>query len=146
MSATLVLDHDQVREALSPDLLLPAVRTALIATSREEASTPPRIAAYSPAGVLGAMPGYVPGLGMAGKFVSIFRPDGPGRLSFRQYLRANDHKAFAVSQKGEYAWRAGATTPHEAQNAAREACERKGAVCTIYAVNNELENGRAGAR
>lgn len=75
-----------------------------------------------------------------------FRPDGPGRVSFGQYLKANDHKAFAVSQKGEYAWRSGATTAREAQNAAREACERRGAVCTIYAVNNELENERAGAR
>jgi ornithine cyclodeaminase/alanine dehydrogenase-like protein (mu-crystallin family) len=100
MSATLVLDHDQVREALSPDLLLPAVRTALIATSREEASTPPRIAAYSPAGVLGAMPGYVPGLGMAGKFVSIFRPDGPGRRSSHQGVVAlfdeNDGRLLAL--------------------------------------------------
>nr|WP_281352423.1 NAD(P)-binding domain-containing protein [Phytoactinopolyspora alkaliphila] len=57
--------------------MLPAVRTALIATSRNEASTPPRIAAIAPAGILGAMPGYVAGLGLAGKFVAIFRPGGP---------------------------------------------------------------------
>jgi hypothetical protein len=75
-----------------------------------------------------------------------FRPDGSGRGAFRQYLRANDHKAFAISQTGEFAWRSGATTDGEAQRAAREACERKGAVCSIYAVNNQLESERARAR
>lgn len=75
-----------------------------------------------------------------------FRPDGPGRAAFRQYLRANDNKAFAVSQKGDYAWRSGATTEREAEAAAREACESKGATCTIYAVNNQLEKERIPAR
>lgn len=59
----LVLDHEQTRAVLTPDALLPAVRAALVATGRQEASTPARIAAFSPAGLLGAMPGYVPELG-----------------------------------------------------------------------------------
>jgi len=68
---------------------------------------------------------------------------GAGRASFRQYLRANDNKAFAVSQNGGYAWRSGAGTEREAEAAAREACERSGAVCTIYAINDKLESERA---
>jgi dienelactone hydrolase len=75
-----------------------------------------------------------------------FRPDGPGRGAFRQYLRANDHKAFAVSQTGNYAWRSGAATEDEAQRAAQQACERNGATCSIYAVNGELESERSRPR
>jgi dienelactone hydrolase len=75
-----------------------------------------------------------------------FRPDGAGRASFKQYLRANDHKAFATSEKGDFAWRSSATTVRDAQLAAREACERRGTVCTIYAVDNELERNRARTR
>lgn len=68
----LVLDRDQTRAALTADALAPAVRTALIAISRGHASAPPRIAARSARGLLGAMPGYVPGLGLAAKLVSVF--------------------------------------------------------------------------
>ncbi|NDL59309.1 ornithine cyclodeaminase family protein [Phytoactinopolyspora mesophila] len=84
MSRTLLLDHDETRQALTLDALLPAIRTALIATSRRETSTPPRVAAVAPAGFLGAMPGYVPGLGLAGKFVTIFPGVGPGGRSAHQ--------------------------------------------------------------
>ena len=84
MSRVLVLGHDDARAALDPDALLAAVRTALVSTARGEASTPPRIAAFGPAGLLGAMPGYVPGLGMAGKLVTVFAvPGAPGRSSHR---------------------------------------------------------------
>lgn len=74
-----------------------------------------------------------------------FTQDGSGRAAFRQYLRANDNKAFAVSQKGGYAWRSGAGTEREAEVAAREACEHSGATCSIYAINNELEAERTRA-
>ncbi|WP_197093545.1 ornithine cyclodeaminase family protein [Nonomuraea sp. SBT364] len=68
----LVLDRDQTRAALPSDALLAAVRTALVAISRGEASAPPRVAARSAHGLLGAMPGYVPRLGLAAKLVSVF--------------------------------------------------------------------------
>ncbi len=76
MSRVLLLDHDETRHALPFDELLMAVRTALVATSRQETSAPPRIAAFSPGGLLGAMPGYVPGLGLGGKLTSVFSVAG----------------------------------------------------------------------
>lgn len=75
-----------------------------------------------------------------------FLQGGSGREAFKQYLKANDHKAFAVSKNGQFAWRAGARTERDAQLAAREACERRGDICTIYAVNDELEAERARSR
>jgi ornithine cyclodeaminase/alanine dehydrogenase-like protein (mu-crystallin family) len=74
----LVLDRDQTRVALPPEALLAAVRTALIAISRGDASAPPRVAARSAHGLLGAMPGYVPGLGLAAKLVTVFSAPEPG--------------------------------------------------------------------
>lgn len=81
MTDVLVLDHDQTLAALEPATLLENVRRALIATSTGDVSLPPRIAAFAPAGLLGAMPGYAAGLGLAGKLVSVFpnvTPDGRG--------------------------------------------------------------------
>ncbi|MGP4098348.1 ornithine cyclodeaminase family protein [Nonomuraea sp. KM90] len=72
VSGVLVLDRDQTRAALPADALLAAVRTALVAISRGDASAPPRVAARSPHGLLGAMPGYVPQLGLAAKLVTVF--------------------------------------------------------------------------
>ncbi|NUT18745.1 MAG: ornithine cyclodeaminase family protein [Hamadaea sp.] len=79
-----VLDAAQTRAALDPQRVLDAVALALIALSRGEVSAPPRIAALAPAGLLGAMPAYVPGLGLAAKLVSVFAdPAKPGRSSHR---------------------------------------------------------------
>lgn len=72
MTRTLVLDHDQTRQALTLDALALGVREALIATGRGEDSTPPRIAAFAPGGLLGAMPGYIPGMGLAAKLITVF--------------------------------------------------------------------------
>ncbi|WP_406312902.1 ornithine cyclodeaminase family protein [Streptosporangium sp. NBC_01639] len=72
VSGVLVLDRNQTRAALPPDELLAAVRTALISISRGDASVPPRVAARAPQGLLGAMPGYVPRLGLAAKLVTVF--------------------------------------------------------------------------
>ncbi|MEV7340215.1 NAD(P)-binding domain-containing protein [Streptomyces sp. NPDC093544] len=72
----LVLDRSQTRAALDPGRVLAAVTRALVSISRGEASAPPRIAARAPAGLLGAMPGYVPGLGLAAKLVSVFAVPG----------------------------------------------------------------------
>ncbi|MFJ3222549.1 ornithine cyclodeaminase family protein [Streptomyces sp. NPDC086783] len=84
MSGILVLDRAQTRAALDPRRLMDAVATALKAVGDGSASAPPRIAARAPAGLLGAMPGYVPGLGLAAKLVSVFADPGrPGRSTHR---------------------------------------------------------------
>lgn len=76
MSRILILDREQTRRTLNPDDLLGAVRSALIASSRGLDSVPPRIAAFSPDGLLGAMPGFVPDMGLAAKLVSVFSSEG----------------------------------------------------------------------
>ncbi|MEU1039132.1 ornithine cyclodeaminase family protein [Streptomyces sp. NPDC005551] len=84
MSGVLVLDRALTRAALDPRRVMDAVATALIAVSADEASAPPRIAARAPGGLLGAMPGHVPGLGLAAKLVSVFAdPARPGRSTHR---------------------------------------------------------------
>jgi ornithine cyclodeaminase/alanine dehydrogenase-like protein (mu-crystallin family) len=72
LSKALVLDRAQTRAALDPVKVMAAVSAALIAISRDEVSAPPRIAARSTAGLLGAMPAWVPGIGLAAKLVSVF--------------------------------------------------------------------------
>lgn len=94
VSGVLVLDRDVTRRALPPDELLAAVRTALVAISRGDASAPPRVAARSPYGLLGAMPGYVPRLGLAAKLVSVF-PAG-GHRGIVAYFDEEDGRPLAV--------------------------------------------------
>ncbi|MGX9890476.1 ornithine cyclodeaminase family protein [Streptomyces sp. NPDC002276] len=80
MSGLLVLDRRQTAAALRPDVVLDAVGRALVSIARDEVSVPPRIAALTPTGLLGAMPGYVPGLGLAAKLVTVTAdPRHPGR-------------------------------------------------------------------
>jgi alanine dehydrogenase len=76
VSTALVLDRAQTRAALDPIKMMTAVSAALIAISRDEVSAPPRIAARSTAGLLGAMPAWVPGIGLAAKLVSVFAIPG----------------------------------------------------------------------
>lgn len=80
----LVLDRAATERALEPGAVLAAVTEALIAISRGTVSAPPRIAARAPHGLLGAMPGYVPGLGLAAKLVSVFAVPGPAGRSAHQ--------------------------------------------------------------
>lgn len=72
----LVLDRAQTRAALDPAKVITAVSAALIAISRGEVSAPPRIAARAAGGLLGAMPAWVPGVGLAAKLVSVFATPG----------------------------------------------------------------------
>ncbi|MEU9999147.1 ornithine cyclodeaminase family protein [Streptomyces sp. NPDC050848] len=91
MSEVLFLDGARTRAALDPHRLLDATAAALVAIGRGEASAPPRIAARAPGGLLGAMPGYVPGLGLAAKLVSVFAdPAAPGRSSHRGFVALFD--------------------------------------------------------
>jgi alanine dehydrogenase len=69
----LVLDCNQVRSLLDAGELADALRTAFRSISDGSASVPPRVAALTPAGLLGTMPGYVPGVGLGAKLVTYFR-------------------------------------------------------------------------
>jgi ornithine cyclodeaminase/alanine dehydrogenase-like protein (mu-crystallin family) len=83
-----VLDAAATRAALSDaGQLYRALGAALVAVARGQASAPPRIAAFAAHGLLGAMPGYVPGLGLAAKLISVFEDPGrPGRSAHRGVL------------------------------------------------------------
>src|SRR5690348_10579899 len=74
----LILTETEVATLLDLDALADALRQAFRSVSDGSASVPPRVGALSPAGLLGAMPGYVPGLGLAAKLVTYFR-DNPAR-------------------------------------------------------------------
>lgn len=73
-----VLNAAAVRDNVQVQPLREALRKGLIAIASETVSAPPRISAHSPKGLVGAMPGFVPGVGMAAKLVTVF-PDNHDR-------------------------------------------------------------------
>jgi ornithine cyclodeaminase/alanine dehydrogenase-like protein (mu-crystallin family) len=68
----LVLTRADVEELLDLDELVGALAGAHEELSADRASLPPRIAAFTDAGLLGAMPGYVPSAGLGCKLVTLF--------------------------------------------------------------------------
>ena len=69
----LVLSRAEVEELLDLDELTDALARAHVELSAGEASMPPRIAAFAgEAGLLGAMPAYLPSAGLGCKLVSLF--------------------------------------------------------------------------
>jgi ornithine cyclodeaminase len=69
----ILLRREEVAGLLEPDALVEAVSSALLDLSAGRASVPARIASFTPAGLLGAMVGYVPSLDtLAAKLVSVF--------------------------------------------------------------------------
>lgn len=68
----LVLTRAEVEELLDLDALLDALAGAHAELSAGTASLPPRIAAHAPDGLLGAMPAYLPSVGLGCKLVSLF--------------------------------------------------------------------------
>ena len=72
MNDVLILNQRQVRQLLDPAALLTALESALSELSAGRASVPPRVAATTQNGLVAAMPGCVPGLGLAVKLVSVF--------------------------------------------------------------------------
>jgi len=69
----ILLRREEVASLLEPQALIDAVATALADVSAGRASVPPRIAAFAPLGLLGAMVGYVPSLDvLAAKLVAVF--------------------------------------------------------------------------
>lgn len=55
---------------------------------------------------------------------------------WRRYLESADHKAFAISPSGRFAWRSGRYAPAAARTAALEACALQS--CRLYAHNDTL--------
>lgn len=68
----LVLSRRDVESLLDLDELIDALAQAHAELSAGRASIPPRIAAFAPAGLLGAMPAYLPSAGLGCKLVSLF--------------------------------------------------------------------------
>jgi alanine dehydrogenase len=68
----LVLSKQDVERLLSVPAMLEALEAGFRAYSTGQASVPPRTAARAPAGLLGAMPGWVADRGFALKAVSVF--------------------------------------------------------------------------
>ena len=68
----LVLSRRDVEACLDLDALIPALARAHAELSGGGVSIPARIAAFAPAGLLGAMPAYVPSAGLGCKLVSLF--------------------------------------------------------------------------
>jgi ornithine cyclodeaminase len=74
----LVLTRAEVEQLLDLDELVDALARAHAELSAGAASMPPRIAALADAGLLGAMPGYLPSAGLGCKLVTLF-PGNVGR-------------------------------------------------------------------
>ena len=72
----LVLNQAEVARLLDVDLLLERLEPAFIELSAGRASVPPRVAAFTPQGLLAAMPGYVNGV-LAAKLVALFPGHDP---------------------------------------------------------------------
>jgi alanine dehydrogenase len=72
MGRLLVLSASEVERLTDLDDLADALRAALVAIAEGQVSVPPRIAARAPNGLLGAMPGYLPGSGLGAKLVTVF--------------------------------------------------------------------------
>lgn len=68
----LVISGETCRQMLDIAALRGALADALRAHSEGQSSVPPRIAAWTDSGLLGAMPGNVAGTGLGAKLVSVF--------------------------------------------------------------------------
>ncbi len=73
MGKLLYLSRADVERLLDVDAMLDALGQALVVFSSGQASVPPRAGArVGDRGILGAMPGYVPGIALEVKLVSVF--------------------------------------------------------------------------
>jgi alanine dehydrogenase len=85
----LYLSHEDVERVLDIDAMLDALVAALISLSSGQTSVPPRTAARVPGkGLLGVMPGYVPGVALESKLVSVFPGNDEHGLPSHQGLIA----------------------------------------------------------
>jgi len=86
MSEILVLGREDVERLLEVDPLLDALEDAFRALSAGRTSVPARVAARTPDGLLGAMPGWVRGMGLASKLVTVFPANAAEGLPSHQGL------------------------------------------------------------
>ena len=101
----LVLSKHDVEALLSPPAMLDALSAGFLAYSTGHASVPPRTAARAPAGLLGAMPGWVADRGFALKAVSVFPDNGERGLPTHQGVITlfDEHDGSLLSvMDGEY--------------------------------------------
>jgi alanine dehydrogenase len=87
----LVLNRAQVEALIDLDLLIDALAAAMADLSAGRASVPPRIAAFVPQhdGLLGAMPGYVPSIGvLMSKLVTLYPGNAGTALPTHQAIIA----------------------------------------------------------
>ena len=92
MNGILYLSRAEVEHLLDVDALLDALAGALALLSAGATSVPPRVGARVPdRGVLGSMVGYVPGIGLEAKLVSVFpHNDQRGRPSHQALIALFD--------------------------------------------------------
>lgn len=88
MPTVLVVSDAEVRRLLDVGELAAALEEALVALAAGRASVPPRVTARTPAGLLGSMPGYVPGVGLAAKLVSVYPANPAAGLPSHQAVVA----------------------------------------------------------
>lgn len=86
MTAVPLLNRAEVKRLLEVDPLLGALEDAFVALSAGRTSVPPRVAARTPAGLLGAMPGYLPDVALVVKLVTVFSGNEGGELPSHQGL------------------------------------------------------------
>lgn len=67
-----VLAHQDVQRLLDLDEMLRALERAFVELSAGRTNVPPRVAARTENGLLAAMPGYLPGVALGTKLVSVF--------------------------------------------------------------------------
>jgi alanine dehydrogenase len=91
----LVLSQEDVRRMLDVDLLLQRLEWAFVELSAGRASVPPRVAAFTPKGLLGAMPGYVDGV-LAAKLVALFPEHDPSHQALVAVFDAGTGTPLAV--------------------------------------------------
>jgi ornithine cyclodeaminase len=91
----LVLSQEDVARLLDVDELLDALERAFVELSAGRASVPPRIAAFSEKGLLGAMPGYVDGV-LAAKLVTLFPDHEPSHQALIAVFDAETGEPSAV--------------------------------------------------
>jgi len=84
----MVISQAEVQRLLDLDELLEALTRAFAEVSAGRTSVPPRVAARTPGGLLGVMPGYLPGAGLESKLVSVFPGNHDHGLPSHQALIA----------------------------------------------------------
>ena len=91
----LVLSREVVERAARRRQLLERLERAFVELSAGRASVPPRVAAFAPAGLLGAMPGYVDGV-LAAKLVALFPDHEPSHQALIAVFDAETGTPLAV--------------------------------------------------